>query len=222
MPFFTYRTTDGLVDRIFRTQAEADARAVTETTVTAHTASVKLPEFAAPGVGHFISNEIVREAPLSFLEALKGEMWRTHRYMGSLWVALRAEAIAHTSAEYVNVHDYFASLHKANYHIVKDNPADLSFIHRIVFAQNLREGPQDGSGNLLEIPALFDACAAASPGVISATTYVNPTATTLTAAAHWTIAASLSSAHRSTALLSTAGSISNKQLASGAWIDALT
>ena len=235
MAYFTYRSSDGLVDLIYRTAAEANTRAQAQTTAgtttTAHTVDTIIPEFIGPGIGYYRASDFFLDSVVSDLDQLKTAMWRAHEYLIATWEALHAESASHPWAEVTLVHDYYARIHPSNYRIVKENPNTLTHVNLIRYCTNLLDGPiKDGSSPAVKatIPELFVDIVTAltiTAGLgVQGITYVKPNEGTIISPQDSLILSNRKSAGLGNDV-DTSGyqfMVTDIQLASGNWINELT
>ena len=228
MPYIVYETaTREVVSAgIKATSAAAATLAATDADWSAYASEVTGNDFdpnAEPGWFLTTAGKIVREIPVPPIDLTKNAAWAAHYYLSDLWEQLHAEAAGHPWAEVIRVHDFFVIVHKSNFRIVSENPNSLSAAKREAYLQALPDGPKDASGNRMAIPALFATIVAVTDtelGTNQGITYVNPVD-----ANHWTIAQALSTLNRSNAGLGSTSDtflVTEAQLASGTWIDAIT
>ena len=233
MAYFTYRSSDGLVDLFYRTAAEAGVRAQAQTTAgtttTAHTVDTDIPDFIKPGVGYYRASEFFLDAALSDLEQLKAAMWRAHAYLITTWNALHDESASHPWSEVTLVHDYYARIHPSNYRILKENPNSLTMAERIRYAENLLDGPLKQGGTATQkptTPELFaDLITALGIEALNAqgVTYVKPSdGALLTPQVSLVATSRKSEGLGSDTMLDYQFAVTDIQLASGYWINDLT
>ena len=227
MPYIVYDTDRSIIPGgIHDTQAKANTKASANSDWTAYSGEItnaNFPGSTEPGWIITAAGVIVREIPPTTLEELKISLRLAHDHLLDLWDQLNHEAAAHPWAEVTKVHDYFARIHPSNLQIVKVNliPIPLTPAKIKKYVDELSNGPQDGSGNVLSIPALFSAIASATAvGVVQGVTYVDA----LTGD-HKSPVDSLKYETRENMGLGVTGAplnVTEAELASGNWIELLT
>ena len=236
MPYLVIDADRAIVSGgIVATQTAADTLAATDSEWTAHQGDVTDPAFhanAEPGWFLTTAGVTVQELPFTPLQELQNAMRRAHDHLIATWNALHEESASHPWVEVTLVHDYYARIHPSNYRILEENPNGLTMAERLRYAENLLDGPlkQGGTaGQKPTIPELFADLVTAmaitdlalnAQGV----TYVTPSSGTVL-----TPQASLVKSSRESEGLGSADpnlgyqlSVTDIQLASGNWIDALT
>ena len=227
MPYIVYDTDRSIIPGgIHDTQAEANTKASASSDWTAYNGEIADADFpisTEPGWIITTAGDIVREIPPTTLEELKVSLRLAHEHLLDLWDQLNHEAAAHPWAEVTKVHDYFARIHPSNYQIVKVNTLGRTDAEIKKYADELVNGPQDGSGNVLSIPLLFSAIAtAADVGMQQGLSYVS-----VITGLHVSITGSLKPLLRANMDLGAeapgiALNVSEAELASGNWIELLT
>ena len=177
---------------------------------------------AQPGQYYLADGTVAFDFPLTALAILKQTVWAAHAHLQHVWQQIQIEGAAHPWDELIQVHNYLAKIHPSLFTIVKTNNSDRSVTERTSFCAAIPNGPQDGSGNVLSIGALFQAISgAADVGTDQGVVYVSP----LTGNAHVSIVDSLSTILRSSWGLGSTTSpldVTEQELASGNWIETIT
>ena len=222
--WIVYQAADRLIVGVFGTAADAAAwvAAGTGLRATAGLTTAAALE-AQPGQYYLADGTVAFDFPLTALAILKQTVWTAHAHLQHVWEQIQIEGAAHPWAELIRVHNYLAKIHPSLFAIVKTNVAMRSFVERTAFCASIPNGPQDGSGNVLSIGALFQAITnAADMGTQQGVVYVNPNAPY----AHVSIADSLSTTKRYLwglgATTGPAFAVTEQELASGDWINTIT
>ena len=222
--WIVYQAADRLIVGVFGTAADAAARVSAGTGLRATAGLTTDNALAAqPGQYYLADGTVAFDFPLSALAILKQTVWTAHAHLQHVWEQIQIEGAAHPWAELIKVHNYLAKVHPSLFTIVKTNAATRTAVERTAFCAAIPNGPQDGSGNVLSIGALFQAISgAADVGTQQGVVYVDPN----TPYAHVSIAASLNETKRMVwGLGSSSGTafvVTEQELASGNWIDTIT
>ena len=224
MPVWIVYRVDRLIVGVFDTAENAAAWVNDGTGLTATAGLTSAAALAAqPGQYYLTDGTIAYDLPIPALDLLKQAAWAAHAHLRHVWEQIQIEGAAHPWSELIKVHDYLAKVHPSLYTIVKTNTSTIrSFAERTAICAAIPNGPQDGSGNVLSIGALFQAISVATAvGTQQGVIYVNPNDYT-----HVSIADSLVTNTRSTWGLGTLpGSplvVTEQELASGDWIPTIT
>ena len=222
--WIVYQAADRLIVGVFGTAADAAAwvAAGTGLRATAGLTTAAALE-AQPGQYYLADGTVAFDFPLTALAILKQTVWTAHAHLQHVWEQIQIEGAAHPWAELIQVHNYLAKIHPSLFTIVKTNVSMRSLVERTAFCAAIPNGPQDGSGNVLSIGALFQAISGgADVGTQQGVVYVNPN----TPYVHVSIADSLIPNTRMLWGLGDANgvalSVTEQELASGAWIDTIT
>ena len=222
--WIVYQAADRLIVGVFGTAADAAARVSAGTGLRATAGLTTDNALAAqPGQYYLTNGTVAFDFPLTALAILKQTVWTAHAHLQHVWEQIQIEGAAHPWAELIQVHNYLAKIHPSLFTIVKTNVAMRSLVERTAFCAAIPNGPQDGSGNVLSMGALFQAISGeADVGTKQGVVYVNPNSPY----AHVSIADSLIATTRSLWGLGTLPDaplvVTEQELASGNWIDTIT
>ena len=174
--WIVYQAADRLIVGVFGTAADAAARVSAGTGLRATAGLTTDNALAAqPGQYYLADGTVAFDFPLSALAILKQTVWTAHAHLQHVWEQIQIEGAAHPWVELIQVHNYLAKIHPSLFTIVKTNATMRSLVERTAFCAAIPNGPQDGSGNVLSIGALFQAISTeADVGTQQGVVYVNP------------------------------------------------
>ena len=120
MIYMTLVAATGAIDRFYPTQAEANARAATSATLSAHQGSVDPPDDILPGRGYYRNNGFEHDPELSTIEEIKQAAYVAHEHINQLHDKLTFESKGHSWNEQGICHDWIHKIHQGCYAVGMD------------------------------------------------------------------------------------------------------